>query len=221
LPPFQVEEVRCVQIDLRSCQFRLSPRHGRVDAAYFRCIGEPRPFSGSFRSSEHLPRRFKVTQCRVKRCLRDDLFLEQLKLPVVGLLGKFEFSPGLRDRGERLVMGGIEQLDVLLGLREKRFLLIYDGLIRTRVQSEKHVALLQRYVGLHCDFDHDPLDSRSDRCRVEIEPSVCRQRMIVVHPEQQSAYDHNAADGGRRINSRHIWSIRGHIDDGPAKSGSS
>jgi hypothetical protein len=74
--------------------------------------------------------------------------LEQFELPIVRLLGKFEFSPGLRGRGKRLVIGGIEQLDVLLSFREKRFFLVYDGLIRTPVQPESTSPFFSGTLGL-------------------------------------------------------------------------
>ena len=77
----------------------------------------------------------------IQRDLRDDLLREQFGLPIVVLLRQQALRLGLLGACGRLVEGGLQLHDVLLGVRELGLLLVDDVLVRPGIDPEQLVAL--------------------------------------------------------------------------------
>jgi hypothetical protein len=120
--------------------------------------------------------------------------LEQLELPVVILLRQLELRLGPFGRCRCLVERGFQLRDFLLGLRQRRSLLIDDVLIWLRIDTEQHVAFLERRVGLHRHLGHTAFHRGKDRRHRKVDPGIFGEGMIIVHDQQNQTDAKDSAE---------------------------
>ena len=106
---------------------------------------KPRTFSRSFCSGHCLSCRFKVAPSGLESYFRCDPLFEQLALPIVILLGQLDLRLGRANGGERLVIRGSKQQDVLFGVRKKCFLLINHSLVWTWIDLKETFPALSGF----------------------------------------------------------------------------
>src|SRR5262249_10325108 len=94
-----------------------------------------------------------------------------------------------------LMGGGVGVDDGLVGFRKQSLLLVDHVLVRLRVDTEQHIAFLERYVRLHRDLDHAAPDRRKHGRNGKIDAGIGGEGMIVIHDQQQQR---NADDPAQR-----------------------
>src|SRR5262249_33758321 len=169
-----------------------------VDALDVRSVGEPRPLLLGSRSRQCLPRGLEIAREGIERRLRDDVLLEKLGLPVIVLLRELELRGSPFSGRRRLVEGGFQLLDVLLGFRQRRLLLVDDILVRLGIDTKQGVAFLERCVRLHRYLDHAPPHRRQHGGHREVDAGVVGEGVIVVHDQQDQGDANDPAQRRRR-----------------------
>src|SRR5262245_56463086 len=126
-------------------------------------------------------------------------------LPVVVLLGEVYLRLNFGDVRGCLLERGLELLDVLLGLSQRRLLLLENVLVRLGIDLEEHVPFLEWNVGRDWNLGHHASDGRKDRRRVEIQPCLPGEGMVVIHDKKDEADEQDAAEHCRRDRPLVYW----------------